>query len=229
MSQQLDRAGQHFEAGKDRKALESLWIVEAQARTAEAEAQGLLQLASAIRDRNRGRVGKEASELVEVAQRHLERLADPSTRGVMLRVPFCRVVASEGFDAQPGEVRDLVFTWQAVFLRGPGALRLEYDTVTSIDVERLPPPADRGAKARRGAAATAKVALTAVNLGFLNLPDLTILGITLRRSSGLLVLSHRSEVTLEQWETQLAPVVQKVALARLAKDAPSGIRDRDER
>ena len=78
-----------------------------------------------------------------------------------------------------------------------GRFRVDYDTITSIDVERFPPPADLGAKARRGAAATAKLAVAAINLGFLNLPDLTILGITLRTSSGLLVLSHRSEVTLD--------------------------------
>jgi hypothetical protein len=72
-----------------------------------------------IRDRDEGRATNEASELVELAQRHLERLADPSTNGVILRVPFCGVVASEGFEVQPGEVWDLMFTEEAPFLRGP--------------------------------------------------------------------------------------------------------------
>ncbi len=227
VSQQLDRARRHFEAGKDRKAVESLWMVEAQARTGEAEAHGLLELASAIRDRNRGRVGKEALELVELAQRHLERIADPATSGVMLRVPFCGVVASEGFEPQPGQVWDLVFTQEAAFLRGAGTVRLEYETITSIDIECLPPPADRPAKV---VAATGRVALAVLSLGFLSLPDLPILGITLRTSSGRLVLLHRSEVTLERWETQLGPVFQKVqnaALARRVKEALSQ-RDRDK-
>jgi hypothetical protein len=81
----LDDARELFAAGDDKKALRALRRVEAACAVepSKTDAQGLLEVASAIRDRTQGRLSSDAARLVGYASEHLRRAniqADRPTR-----------------------------------------------------------------------------------------------------------------------------------------------------
>jgi hypothetical protein len=71
VSKELDKAGEQVAAGQYKKALKSLWDAERGARADVAEARGLLELASAIRDKTTGRMNAESIKLIEYAEKYI--------------------------------------------------------------------------------------------------------------------------------------------------------------
>lgn len=80
MSETLDEARRLFEAGKYRAACATLWELECQVRGGDdtGGAQGLLDLASALRERTRGNIRNECDSLVACAHKALGDAATPN-------------------------------------------------------------------------------------------------------------------------------------------------------
>ena len=73
MSKELGSARELAVSGQYRKAVNSLWDVERWARTDPAEARGLLEVASALREKTSGGLREQCVELIEDAQKYIER------------------------------------------------------------------------------------------------------------------------------------------------------------
>lgn len=164
MSVGLDKARDLFAAGKDKKARDALWQVEALARTDANEAQGLLELASAIRDRNTGRVRDEAEALVVCATGHLDRIAHQPVPPLAV-LNECRALECDGLNVGPDETLNLVFTSEAALIRKregnePELARVEYRDIDEFGVEEIP----KQSSARR----TAGKAALGMSLGVLS-------------------------------------------------------------
>ena len=90
MSKTLDKARQQFEAGKYRAARGTLWELECQVRGGDDTegAQGLLDLASALRERSKGSIRNECDSLIACAHKALGDAAAPSSGAVTERVAW---------------------------------------------------------------------------------------------------------------------------------------------
>jgi hypothetical protein len=73
VSKELGTAREQAAAGQYKKAVNSLWDVERGARTDPAEARGLLEVASALREKTTGGLREQCVELIDDAQRYIER------------------------------------------------------------------------------------------------------------------------------------------------------------
>jgi hypothetical protein len=149
VTEELERAREQFEAANDKKALQRLWIVESTARTSREQAQGLFDLATAIRARSSGRVQREAETLVDCARAYLARFARDPTADPIAQVPRCRVLSSTAFKPQADEIWALAFTKEATFLRSLDRSenvleRIEYAELTEIAVGEPPATGPRG-------------------------------------------------------------------------------------
>jgi hypothetical protein len=171
----------------------------------------LFDLASAIRARSSGRVQREAETLVDYARSYLARFARDPTAEPTAQVPRCRVLASTAFKPQPDEIWALVFTKEATFLRSLDRsenvlARIEYAELTEIAVGE--PPAYR----TTGEAALKIGASLLASMSPVRAPSDNIysVGVTLRSSSGELILLHRSELTIDAWRMRLAPAIERV-------------------
>jgi hypothetical protein len=212
MSNELEQAKELVAAGNDKKALKHLWTVEATARSSKKEAEALLELVVGIHARSGGRVQRDAEALLELARTHVTRFSVDPTADALVRVPRCRVLASTGFTAQRDEIWALVFTEEAMFLRSldrsVNALeRIEYAALTEIAVGQPPVYRTAGRKTGEAALKVGAYMLTQMSpVGGLPSTGSNEIGITLRTSSGELVLLHVSELTIDQWQERLAPM-----------------------
>ena len=77
MSNELDKARQQLAAGRYKRAVDTLWEVRRWAQTDVAEAQGMIDAASAIVARSSGRVRDDAELLVRDGEKYLQKLAHP--------------------------------------------------------------------------------------------------------------------------------------------------------
>jgi len=77
MSNELDKARQQLAAGRYRRAADTLWEVARWAQTDVAEAQGMIDVASAIATRTTGRTRDEAESLVRNGQNYLQKMTQP--------------------------------------------------------------------------------------------------------------------------------------------------------
>ena len=82
MSKELGIAREQTAAGRYKKAVDSLWDVERWARTDLSEARGLLEAASVLREKTTGGLREQCVELIEDAQKYIERAE--ATPGVIL-------------------------------------------------------------------------------------------------------------------------------------------------
>ena len=76
MSKELDKAREQLEAGRYKRAADMLWEAERWAQTDAAEAQGLVDVASALVARTTGRIRQDAEALVRDGQKYLKSLAE---------------------------------------------------------------------------------------------------------------------------------------------------------
>jgi hypothetical protein len=76
----LDRAAERFERGQDKRALDDLWYAEATYRADAVRLRRLLEITSAIRDRNTGRLRKDADLLGRTVEANLEALVRSSRK-----------------------------------------------------------------------------------------------------------------------------------------------------
>jgi hypothetical protein len=141
-SRDLEKARALAGRGKYGKAVDTLWSVEAIARTDSAEAQALLDTATALRVKVRGGKQADCEELIASAETILKRLSGPGDGEPFARFT-CSVLSSRGMPFIPGEdcdvtlfrtrlvltrqgERDVVLTrmdlW-ALEIGGPGARR----------------------------------------------------------------------------------------------------------
>jgi hypothetical protein len=110
----FDKARQQFEAGKYKAACRTLEEFEYEVRGGDnvEGAQGLLDLASALRERTTGSIRDECDELVGHARRALNDADDAATRsGAMAVIPDCRLVGGCGFVIE----RPSDGTWDLIF------------------------------------------------------------------------------------------------------------------
>jgi hypothetical protein len=117
MSKALEKARQQFEDGKIKSASGTLWEVREEVSAGNVdEAQGILDLALALRDRADGWGIEECDEHISFA-RHV--LAEADRAGLLASlhtsavavVPQCRVIGGSGIDVAPSTHT----TWELIF------------------------------------------------------------------------------------------------------------------
>jgi hypothetical protein len=227
----LDNARQLVKAGKDKKALEVLWTVEAPARTDKQVAEALLQLASEIRDRSGGRVRSDAESLVGHANDHLAKPDAPPPDLFALR-PCSAVSCDLPVDA--AAIQELAFTNTGIALRGaqngPELGSVPYPEITDLEIVNAPrnPTKKRiGRGAGRAALGLTISSLVGGGAGW-NAADKILsfhrIYVTIRTSEGEVVVEHRSGTPLdrlvnEQLIPVLEPLLERVRTA--TAEAPS--------
>jgi hypothetical protein len=117
MSKALEKARQQFEEGKIKSASGTLWEVRNEVAAGKAdEAQGMLNLALALRDRAEGWVIEECDEHINVARLALAEadrarfLASLHTSAIVV-VPHCRVIGGSGINVAASTET----TWELIF------------------------------------------------------------------------------------------------------------------
>jgi hypothetical protein len=113
VSKELGSAREQAAAGQYKKAMDSLWDVERAARTDPAEARGLLEVASALREKTTGGLREQCVELIDDARKYLER-ADAVPRVSLGTADYLGGCAAFGV-ASKGQ---LSFTSSAVLFAG---------------------------------------------------------------------------------------------------------------
>ena len=122
MSVELEKARQQAAEGDYKRAVASLWAVEAKARANSDEARGLLEVATTIRERASGRIQRDCDLLIGHATGDLElatRLEGDPAHDAIAVVRGCRILGGSGLDLEPNaEGRwDLIFRPEHVLLR----------------------------------------------------------------------------------------------------------------
>ena len=127
MSKELELAREQLAAGQFKKAANALWDVERWARSDLAEARGLLEVASALRDKTNGRIKGECEQLIGDAQKYIEREMKSTPRvslGMTRYLGGCQAFGS----ARNGR---LSFAADAIFLE---SMKLDMALVKSVGV-----------------------------------------------------------------------------------------------
>ena len=133
MSATLEKARQQFEAGNYKAAVATMWDVERDVRGGDdtAGAQGLLDLATALREQAGGKFRSDCDALCGYARKALDQGV---RRGIDLRVGAlavlsgCRLLGGSGFDIELPEEG----TWDVIFKDDQVLL---YQVVYSVSAE----------------------------------------------------------------------------------------------
>lgn len=218
MSAELDKAKELLARGKQKKALSALWAVEPRARTNLDEAQGLVSVATALREHLTGRTLKECDGLLASGQAMVNRLAvDPRT-GALVIVPECRYLGGSGFAIEPSEtVRwDLIFHHEEVRIRHEDrVITIPYADLKALEVGE-PAVADnvraktKDVAVRAGTTAAMGLVMWPVALPLLFLKSGHSTGVVLRTDSAELFLLQRSDTRPEEWRLRLSEVFMKL-------------------
>jgi uncharacterized membrane protein YccC len=112
MSEDLDQARRLVNAGQHKKAIETLWVVETNARSDLGEARALLQLADELRDLETGAVQRDAETLARYARSHIGRLSNTSL--VSPNRVSCQALGGFGWPLTPGQRYELGYDANAV-------------------------------------------------------------------------------------------------------------------
>jgi hypothetical protein len=105
-------------AGEHKKAVQKLWVVEANARTDLAEATALLELATRLSQLTTGSARNHAQLLVGNAESHINRLTAPRPTLRRSRVS-CVALGGFGWDITVGRPYELDFDERAVTIHEP--------------------------------------------------------------------------------------------------------------
>ena len=237
MSDELEKARDLFERGKHKKALGALWAVEARARTNLDEAQGLVDLATSLRDHLSGRTLNDCDRVLRLGLLSASRLASDPRTGALAVVPECRCLGGSGLGIEPSDtIRwDLIFHQEEVRLTHRDRLvRIRYSDITTLEVGE-PAVGDTGRD--KAKAAAVRVGTTAA-VGFVMLPvALPLLfvkgghstGFALRTNAAELFLLHRSDTRPEEWRLRLSEVFVRFRERSGVSDEPSHVAARDDR
>ena len=117
MSVELEKARQQAAGGDDKGAVKSLWAVEALARSDPDEARGLIEVATAIRERASGRIQRDCELLLGHAQRSLEHPVSTPERQFRVGIPVSTSNDVPGYEVTDyiGEVFGLVVRSRGAF------------------------------------------------------------------------------------------------------------------
>jgi hypothetical protein len=80
MPKELDKAQAHYQAGEYKRAVDTLWEVPFDGMHAEADARGVVALASLLRDLTQGGVRRDCEEHITRAERFLDSSDDTDER-----------------------------------------------------------------------------------------------------------------------------------------------------
>lgn len=116
MSLELDQARSLLDTGDYKKAVDQLWVVEAQARSDPAIANGLLEVAARAHELSTGRTRTDAAMLVDYARSHIGRLTDPAPASPGVA---CRVLGGFGWELAAGGAYELDFDPDGVAIYEP--------------------------------------------------------------------------------------------------------------
>jgi hypothetical protein len=225
VSAELDKARALIEVGKDKRAL---WVLNQgvpRARTKKDEAQALLELALVIRDRNGGRVRRDAESVVGRAEAYLDRIANPPV-AQLAALYGCRVSWCQGFEVSSGTKLDLLLATDGVLLRGRDRdrrelARLDYSEIDKMELGEVSQPTS--GKRRAGEAALG------VSIGVLSgllggdskrgrstageMLESHTVDVTLITSRGRITLLHESPDKLKEVRSRLAPGLERIKAA----------------
>ena len=142
MSAELERSRQLAAQGEYKKAVSTLWRVEAIARTDEAEAIALRELAATLSRQTNGRIHSDCMLLIDRAQESLDRMnaqkqavlvnleRQAGVAGAIAVVLGCKILGGHGYPVQIGQTCDLVFLEEEIRLR-------RGETVTTIGLSEV--------------------------------------------------------------------------------------------
>lgn len=133
MSVELEKARELAGDGKHKAAVRALWVSESYARTDTAEARGLLELATRLRQETHGRLQRDCELLIEYAKSYVGRerqaVNDPAAGAIAL-VSSCRLLGGSGVELGSTDGRwDLIFKPEDVLVKKAHAqkmVRLEW-------------------------------------------------------------------------------------------------------
>jgi hypothetical protein len=230
VSQELDKARQQFADGKYRQAVRTLWVVESNARADPDQAQGLLDLASAIRKAaDERRVTRDCDLLIGYARTALERLsrqADDPARDALAIVRHCRVLGGHGLAPRAGETWDLLLLDTELLLHSAlgGRCSIDYAAISALEVGG--PGATRSGGGffggGLGAQGAAEGMLVAAALNLLTTRSRIDTVICLQTDAAELFL-HHGETPPDALRMQLSPVFTKLRQLASARSADSDL------
>jgi hypothetical protein len=212
--------------GKDKRALWALCQGELRARTDKNEAQGLLELASLIRDRNGGGLRRDAEAVVGRAETYLDLIANPPL-ATLAALYNCRIMSWQGSKVSSGTHLDLLFTTEATHLLSRDRDRLElarldYSEINAIELGEVHRPTSGKRKAGRVALGVSLGVLSGAFLGNAKagwsaagpLLESHTVDVTLHTSRGRITLLHESPAKPEELQNRLAPALDRIKAAR---------------
>lgn len=210
LSVELEKAKQLAETGKYKKALGTLWAVEAKARMNFAEAQGLVDVATSIRDHLSGRALTECQQLLSLGSAAVTQLASDPRTGALVVIANCRCVGGSGHDIEPGEAKvDMIFHQEEVRLAQLDRLaRIPYASVTSLQVGKPAVSENTRSKATRTAFQIGAAVLSPTSLLLAKAGKST--GIALRAPAVEVFLLHVSETSPDEWRRRLSEVFLRI-------------------
>ena len=136
MSTMLDKARREFEAGKYKAAVSTLWDVEREVRGGDdiEGAQGLLDVASALREQAAGKFRGDCDALCGYARKALDQATERESgadlrAGALAVLPGCRLIGGSGFDIE----RPSEGTWDVIFKDEQVLLHQEVRSVSGGD------------------------------------------------------------------------------------------------
>jgi hypothetical protein len=112
MSVELERARQQLAVGDSKKAVATLWLVEAKARVDFREAQGLVEIATQLHGSSEGRIRKDAELLLRYGEEYMASLAgqDEAFEGALVVIRPLTFLGGFGYPLEVRRQYDLVFT-----------------------------------------------------------------------------------------------------------------------
>jgi hypothetical protein len=137
----LETAKQQIAEGNHKKAVNTLWMAEAQSRTSSYDIDALIETAATLRAQTTGRVQRDCELLLQTLRGRaaaLEQrdLATSYRRDALAVVQRCRVLGGHGLPPRVGEIWELVFTDDEIRLvdMALGETAVPLSDVTAIEI-----------------------------------------------------------------------------------------------
>ena len=230
MSQELEKAKTQIAAGQYKKAVSTLWEAERWAQGDLTEARGLLEVATALRDKTDGRLKGDCDYFIKWAEKCIEKeSAKPLSvlaADAIAVVVGCNVLGGHGLPPQVEQSWNLIFSAGKLHLvRGAVIAEVPYSDIVALDIGG--PGAQRGGgffASEFGMTGAAEGMLVTSALDLVNAGTTASTVVCLMTTSAELFL-HTSSQTPDDLRMRLSPVftiLRQQETTRSADQGPGG-------